>query len=1248
MHDPAWTNSEHPDSDEIYRSLFHNMRSGVAYCRMLFQDGRPIDFVYLIVNSAFTTQIGFHDVVGKKVTEVIPGLKQGDPDVFDRYARVALTGKPDSFEIYSEPLKKWFMVSLHSPKPEHFVAILDNITERKEAEERERHTKSIYHALSETNEAILKLKSTGELYSDVCRIAVEYGGMAHAWIGVPDSEGHFIPVGRYGIFANPTDRSKLADTSYQITVLATPDRPEGRGPSGIAFRENRTVVVNDIHDDERLAPWHELAKRGGTRAMAAFPIVKSGRPYGVFSVYSDQPDVFDEEIVALLEGMVHNLGFALDSLERETLLRESEARFRTLFENARDGILIVDMAGRLIDTNACGAQMLGYSRDEIRRLKVRDILSELERSRVPDNWEGWEVGSNAVSEWVFLRKDGSTFEGEVNSQLLPDGRFMGILRDVTERKKIEQEMAKFSEQLQLALDAANMGWWHYDVATDKVTYDERYQRICGFSGESLGSKDVLNRTHPDDRAKLQENMDAALNPVNPEPYEIEVRIVLDDGSVRWIQAHGIATVEGEGKNRHATEMVGTVADITEKKEAAERLIESEEKFRTLVEGASDAVFVHDMDGRIVEVNKMACDSLGYTRDELLQMSVFDVDPDFDPKYAKSVWSQPARGEVITIPSRHHRKDGTLFPVEVRISSILVSGQRLFIALVRDVTERERAEEAQRLAATIYRDSSEAMIVLDENHMIVMVNQAFANITGYDSTEVIGRKPSFLRAGQHDEAFYDGMWQQVDETGRFKGETWQKKKNGQFFAVQVTVNAIAGERGIPQRYVVLLSDITEKKLSDDMIWNQANFDTLTGLPNRRFFRDRLEHEVRNAKRSKLPLALLFIDLDGFKDVNDTLGHDMGDMLLKEAAGRLYHCVRESDTVARLGGDEFTVILTELHDPGNADRVAHHILQTLSEPVTLGNEVAYVSASVGITLFPSDAVDVENLIRNADQAMYEAKQRGKNQYQYFTPAMQNEAIKRMRLVNDMRNALERNEFEIMYQPIVELSTGRILKAEALIRWRHPRIGLINPVEFISAAEDTGMITSFGNWVFHEAAKLAALWREKYYPDFQISVNISPVQFRKEGIDPAVWLEHLKGLSLPGQGIVVEITEGLLLDVSPKVSEQLLMLRDAGIEVALDDFGTGYSSLAYLQKFNIDYLKIDQAFIRNLTADSGDMALCEAIIVMAHKLDIKVIAEGIETGSQRELMADAGCDFAQGYLFSKPVSADEFERLVQADPC
>lgn len=443
--------------------------------------------------------------------------------------------------------------------------------------------------------------------------------------------------------------------------------------------------------------------------------------------------------------------------------------------------------------------------------------------------------------------------------------------------------------------------------------------------------------------------------------------------------------------------------------------------------------------------------------------------------------------------------------------------------------------------------------------------------------------------------------------------------------------------------MIFSNIAEIKRAEAIIWKQANFDKLTDLPNRQMFHDRLEQSIKKSRRTNTKTCLLFLDLDRFKEINDTLGHAMGDELLKEAARRLNGCVRQSDTVARLGGDEFTVLIDDIHEGRDVERVIRKILQQLSEPFLLGMETVFISTSIGVTFYPDDATEAEVLLNNADQAMYAAKAEGRNRSCYFTASMQEQAQTRMRLVNDLHVALDQQQFSLAYQPIVDLSTGSITKAEVLLRWNHPTRGLIPPSEFVPLAEETGMIRGIGDWVFCEATRQAHQWRQAYSERLQISVNISPIQFRHEGIDLGFWLNHLRTLGLSGEGVIIEITEGILLDSAVRIEEQFQIFHQAGIQISLDDFGTGYSSLSYLGKFSIDYLKIDQSFVSNLQPEGPDLALCEAIILLAHKLGLKVVAEGIETRAQYDLLVAAGCDFGQGYLFSKPLSAGYFEALL-----
>jgi diguanylate cyclase (GGDEF)-like protein/PAS domain S-box-containing protein len=596
-----------------------------------------------------------------------------------------------------------------------------------------------------------------------------------------------------------------------------------------------------------------------------------------------------------------------------------------------------------------------------------------------------------------------------------------------------------------------------------------------------------------------------------------------------------------------------------------------------------------------------------------------------------------------------QKECDEFTLQLQDRSIIIaiearaeSKRQHCLAIVSDITQRKQTERELELAATVYMAIGDAIMVADPNNRIIAINPAFTRQTGYTEQEAIGQNTNLLKSGRQDPEFYRSMWASLQETGHWEGELWNKRKNGEHYLEWLRINTLYDDKGHVRQRVATFSDITKAKQADELIWKQANFDSLTGLPNRNMFHDRLQLAIKQVHRDGLPMALLFLDLDQFKNVNDTLGHNIGDVLLKQTAQRLNACVREIDTVARMGGDEFTIILGELEELRSIDRVAWTILQSLSEPFLIDTETVYLSVSIGISVYPDDTTKIDELLKNADQAMYAAKEAGRNSFRYFTRTMQDTANNRMHIAKDLRSALTDRQFLLNYQPIVELASGDIHKAEALIRWHHPQRGLIFPADFITIAEETGLIFDMGDWVFKETAQQVKHWRTLFDPQFQVSVNKSPLQFHNRKCI-LVWPEHLLEIGLPGEGIVIEITEGLLMDVSGEVPGKLLGYRDAGIEISLDDFGTGYSSLSYLNKYHIDYLKIDQSFVRNLAPDSSDLALCEAIIAMAHKLGIKVIGEGIETAVQRDLLLDAGCDFGQGYLFSKPVTAKEFEKFL-----
>ena len=542
---------------------------------------------------------------------------------------------------------------------------------------------------------------------------------------------------------------------------------------------------------------------------------------------------------------------------------------------------------------------------------------------------------------------------------------------------------------------------------------------------------------------------------------------------------------------------------------------------------------------------------------------------------------------------------------------------------------------------------DAVVQMDAAGMIAGWSGQAANMFGWSREEALGQPlQEMIIPSQYRAAHLQGM-RHFLATGEApilnkRIEILALRRSGEEFHAELTISMVHWQG--KHEFCAFISDITEKKQADALIWKQANFDPLTHLPNRHMFHLRLEQEIQNTQRTGLKLALLFIDLDRFKEVNDTLGHNVGDQLLTEVAQRLSLSVRKTDMVARLGGDEFTIILSQLTDTQQVDSVAQNILSSLAAPFTLNNEMAYVSASMGITLYPEDADEVEQLLMNADQAMYAAKKRGRNRFSYFNPSLKEEAQARLKLINDIRIALVDNQFEVYFHPIIDLKTGQIVKAEALLRWQHPIRGMASQMEIIPLAEETGLIVEIGDWVFREAALWASRWQTICPGGLQIGINMSPVQFQAEGEHIAGWLDYLQEIGLSGKHIVIEITEGLLLHVDSAISDILQRFKDAGIQVSIDDFGTGYSALSYLKKFDIDYLKIDLSFVRDLETDPNDRALSEAIIMMAHKLGLKVIAEGVETEGQRKLLAAAGCDYAQGYLFAKPIPAQAFEVLLR----
>jgi diguanylate cyclase (GGDEF)-like protein/PAS domain S-box-containing protein len=842
---------------------------------------------------------------------------------------------------------------------------------------------------------------------------------------------------------------------------------------------------------------------------------------------------------------------------------------------------------------------------------------------------------------------------------------LGIYEDITERKLVETALHTNEERLRLALSATNQGWFDLNLLTGDIAVSEEYIRILGHDPQDFHTdfNNWISGLHPDDRGEVMQVFRECVETGCSKTMQYRRR--KNNGEWIWLSSVG-KVVEHDAQGR-PSRMIGIHTDITEIKHAEEELRASEARAQTLsnllrliTDNVSDMIWAKDLNKRYLFANKAICTQLLNAKDT--DEPVGKDDMFFAQRERNSRPDDPSwhtfgelcqDSDAVTLQNgaasqfdEHGNVQGKFLFLDVH-KAPFINDKGEVIGVVgsgRDVTQQKIIEERLRLASMVLENSSEAMFITDADAFIVDVNPAFTKLTGYTAAEVIGKKPSLLHSGRHEPAFYKAMWKELEKNGHWQGEIWNRRKNGEIFAEWQTINTVYNADGSIHRHVALFSDITEKKKSEELIWAQANFDQLTGLPNRRMFRDRLAQDIKKAHRAGLGLALMFLDLDRFKEVNDSLGHDTGDALLIEAAQRISACVRESDTVARLGGDEFTIILAELDDRASVERIATEILRSLAQPFELGEHTAYVSASIGITMYPDDATSLEDMLKNADQAMYVAKNAGRNRFSYFTNAMQESALYRLHMVNDLRNALAEQQLKLHYQPIVDIHTGKIHKAEALLRWFHPKRGLISPAEFIPLAEESGLIHTIGDWVFEQAVAQSLEWTERYGSDFQISVNKSPLQIQTAS-ERSRWKEHLAKHGLSGKNLVIEITEGVLLDSSPSVFSELLSFRDSGIQVAIDDFGTGYSALSYLKKLDIDYVKIDQSFIHNLESDDSDKALAEAIVVMAHKLGLKVIAEGVETQQQLDLLAQMGCDYAQGFLYSRALAPEDFDRLMKS---
>lgn len=667
------------------------------------------------------------------------------------------------------------------------------------------------------------------------------------------------------------------------------------------------------------------------------------------------------------------------------------------------------------------------------------------------------------------------------------------------------------------------------------------------------------------------------------------------------------------------------------------------QFCSLVEASLVGIYVIQ-DGVWSYVNPKFAEIFGYTQEELINRDIMSVVFQGDREKVQRNISRRLSGEVFKIQYQFTgiRKDGCLIDVEVLGSRVEYNGKPAVMGNLMDITERKRTEKQLRMSRMVFNNTIEGIAVTDLNGNIQWINPAFSTITGYGTEEVIGQNPRILKSNHHSQEFYEKMWETIIEKGQWQGEIWNRRKSGETYPEWLTISALKDEAGKTIQYVSVFNDITERIKQEEHIKYQAYHDALTGLANRFLFEDRIGSAVAHAHRHGEKFGVLLLGLDRFKRINDTLGHPKGDKVLQLVAERLSNMVKEEDTVARFSGDTFALIINEIVNLESLMLFINKIVDGFKVPFLVDNHELYITASMGVSLYPNDGMDGQNLIKNAETAMYRAKELGYNNYQFYTPSMNDKALARLALENDLHKALPQDEFILYYQPQIEVATGKVIGAEALVRWQNPRLGFLLPGEFIPLAEETGLIIPLGEWVLKQACLQNKDWQKKGFAPINMGVNLSALQFKQKNL-----IERVKEiLSLSGlspEFLELEITESIAMLDAGFTNKTLHALKDMGIKISIDDFGTGYSSLEYLIRFPIDRIKIDRSFILGVPDDREKKAIVMAIMAIAKSLDLKIIAEGVETTSQIAFLKEQYCHQIQGYFYSPPVTAEAFEKML-----
>jgi|GEM_PF-708653 len=883
--------------------------------------------------------------------------------------------------------------------------------------------------------------------------------------------------------------------------------------------------------------------------------------------------------------------------------------------------LFLAMGAMIFLTTAfAGLLIMGVGRNITRRIqRLRDVMQGYSRDNTLRVLNP-QVGHDEISE-VSL----------VYNHMADD-----FDRVIAERREIQLNLSKSEELWRFALEGAGDGVWDWDVRENTVFFSQRCKEMLGFKDDEIGNhpQEWVSRVHPEDQPAALAAMRDCLRGKS-QIYISEHRVLNKEGRYQWtLDRARVVSRSAEGK---PLRMIGTHTDITERKNAEVNLAESETRLRTIIQAEPECIKIVDAQGHLVQMNPAGLAMVeADSWEQVAGCQVLDV---IAPEYREAFSEMHQRvmaGESVELEFEVLGLKGGRRWLATHAVPMLDTGGMVQLAITRDITARKQAEENLHLAASVFTHAREGIMITTADGSIVDVNDAFVRITGFSREDVLGQNPRIFNSGRQSHAYYAAMWDDLLRLGHWYGEIWNRRKNGEVYAQMQTLSAVRDAQGRIKHFVSLFSDITALKEHQQQLEHIAHYDALTNLPNRVLLADRLRQGLAQAQRRSQLLAVAYLDLDGFKAINDRHGHEAGDQLLIALSDRMRQALREGDTLARIGGEEFVAVLVDLMDATDCVPMLTRLLAAAAQPVQCGELVLQVSASLGVTFYPqSDNVDADLLLRQADQAMYQAKLAGKNRYHFFDAEQDRSVRGHHESVEHIRQALAAHELVLYYQPKVNMRTGKIIGAEALIRWQHPVNGLLLPAVFLPVIEDHPLAVDIGDWVIDTALTQMELWHAVGL-DIPVSVNVGARQLQQSDFVARLRTQLAAHPQIKPGCLELEVLETSALEDLVHVSQTMAACREIGVRFALDDFGTGYSSLTYLKRLPVALLKIDQSFVRDMLDDPDDMAILEGVIGLASAFRREVIAEGVETVAHGEMLLQLGCELAQGYGIARPMPA------------